>query len=198
MVDNVAEKVNKRSIKGRINRYFDLIGKETIHDNGVVDVHGCVKMRIAAGFIPVQWGKIEGHFECSHCYIESLQGSPTTVGGDFFCHANQLASLQGAPSRVGGDFNCKNNPLKSLQGLPEYIGGMIFLDYDPELPLLRLLTAEHRFRFLNTHEYSVANKIADVLNQFAGQGKRGVPACVVALNNLQKELGVDIRENIKW
>ena len=39
--------------------------------------------------------------------------------GDFNCYNNKLTTLEGAPSSVGGDFSCSfNNNLTSLEGAP--------------------------------------------------------------------------------
>jgi hypothetical protein len=47
----------------------------------------------------------------------SLEGSPTSVGGDFSCDNNSLTSLEGSPTSVGGNFYCYDNPVYQVYNL---------------------------------------------------------------------------------
>ena len=137
-------------------------------------------------------------FYCQNNQLESLDGAPAWVGKDFDCRKNQLTTLEGAPKYVARHFICNNNPLTSLKGMPDYIGGQFWFEYDPQLPLLRALVAKEGIGTHPDPKYPYSDKIIATMNLFKGQGKRGVPACMVALNNLQKELGIDISANIRW
>jgi len=64
-----------------------------------------------------------GHFGCSVNKLTSLEGAPSSVGGDFYSYKNNLTTLEGAPSSVGGNFSCYNNQLTSLEGAPSSVGG---------------------------------------------------------------------------
>jgi len=64
-----------------------------------------------------------GYFNCFNSNLTSLEGAPSSVGGDFGCSFNQLTSLEGAPSSVGGHFSCSYNNLTSLEGAPSSVGG---------------------------------------------------------------------------
>ena len=168
---------------------------------------------------------VGGIFSCSSNQLTSLQGAPSSVGGKFYCHDNKLTSLQGAPSSVGGSFDCSYNKLTSLQGAPSNVGdsficednqltslqgapssvdGKFTLDYSPNLPLLRTIVAKVGVSFENRIRYpTIVGRIEETLNQFKGQGKRGVPTAIIALLKLEKELqkedpSINIRENIKW
>lgn len=66
---------------------------------------------------------VKGDFECNHCALTDLKGSPRIVNGDFNCSGNELKTLEGGPIRVYKDYNCSNNPLKTLNGAPVLIGG---------------------------------------------------------------------------
>ena len=190
--------VDKEEIKQQFNLFFDISGIMTVADDGKVNVTGTVELRGTHSHFPVQFDIVGGNFECYHAGLHSLQGSPSKVKNGFDCTNNQLISLEGGPDWVGGEFYCGRNPLESLKGAPSYIGEEFYLSYDPNLPLLRTLVAKKGVRFQNQKEYPIAKKIQEVLNQFAGQGKRGVLPCTKALLTLEKELGIDIRANIRW
>ena len=215
--------VDKAKIQEIINQYFWINGKKktTIQDDGTVDVSADVELIIPYDILPFKFGRVDGDFDCRGKGLKSLQGCPYWVGGQFDCRYNKLISLEGAPETVGkgfdcegnqletlqgapriipGWFDCHDNPLKSLQGAPEEVGSNFILDYSPSLPLLRLLATKSKILFSreSRDNYPYAVRIEEILNQFAGQGKRGVPACMVALNNLQKETGTDISGNMKW
>ena len=184
-----------------LKKYFKIYGDITIADDGRVSVAGVtvdVKLKGQHSHLPVQFDIVEGDFDCWNKGLQSLQGSPTKVKGAFVCANNQLLSLEGGPDWVGHNFVCVGNPLESLKGFPSYIGGWFVCDYDPSLPLLRTLVAKNGVIFHNKREYPFAVKIQDVLNQFKGQGKAGVLKCSHALLTLEKEIGIDIRANIKW
>ena len=72
--------------------------------------------------------KVSRNFSCSKNSLTSLEGAPSTVGGDFYCYNNSLTSLEGAPSTVGGDFDCSYNSLTSLEGAPSTVGGYFYCD----------------------------------------------------------------------
>ena len=190
--------VDKAEILKTLKINFDINGDITIADDGRVSVTSGVELRGNHSHLPVQFDIVGGNFDCGYADLQSLKGSPTKVGGAFGCSNNQLLSLEGGPDWVGHNFVCVGNPLESLKGFPSYIGRIFFCNYDPSLPLLRTLVAKDGVYFQNKRKYPFAKKIQDVLNQFAGQGKAGVLKCSHALLALEKELGIDIRANIKW
>jgi len=103
--------------------FFD-IEDYNINDDLTVDVNGNVDLsdkRLTR--IPITFGKVTGHFDCSVNNLKSLSGAPKEVGGNFSCLYNNLTSLKGSPKEVGGDFNCFENNLTSLKGSPKEVGG---------------------------------------------------------------------------
>jgi hypothetical protein len=113
---------NKKDIVAKLNE----LGVEnyTICDDGSVDVDGTVDISFKnLKKIPVQFGIIKGDFNCSNNKLDSLKGSPHSVGVSFFCHKNRLTSLEGAPQSVGKAFVCSNNTLRSLEGAPLSVDG---------------------------------------------------------------------------
>ena len=105
------------------------------------------------GFI-INFGEIDGSFECNSLELVSLKGAPQRVGGNFWCFNNKLTSLEGAPQEVGvwclcfknnltslegapkkvlGGFDCSRNQLTSLKGAPQEVGGDFFCSENPNL-----------------------------------------------------------------
>ncbi len=80
--------------------------------------------------ISIQFYHVDGYFDCSSNYLESLKGSPQYVGRDFYCAYNQLTSLKGCPQSISGDFYCAYNQLTSLKGCPQSISGNFYCDYN--------------------------------------------------------------------
>lgn len=129
---------------------------------------------------------VGGEFYCDNNQLSNLNGAPTKVGGNFICKSNQLTTLQGAPFEVAGDFNCINNPLMSLQGVPDHIGKWISLDYNPEVPLLRLCMYKGFTLLLGPTE------VIEILRAHAHQGRSG------ALKASLKLIRAGYRENARW
>ena len=115
--------VDKQEIQRLLNEYFEITGEIDIHEDGVVDVNGEVRLKKKTEKMPVQFGHVSGDFSCDYNILTSLQGAPSSVGGTVYCSKNKLTSLEGAPSSVGRDFFCTNNQLTSLQGAPSTVNG---------------------------------------------------------------------------
>ena len=99
------------------------IKKYTIRPNGVVDVDGHVDLIGVEGeyTIPVQFGKVTGHFCCSGTNILSLKGSPQIVHEQFVCSHTNITSLAGAPQSIGGNCICLFTQMTSLSGVDKII-----------------------------------------------------------------------------
>jgi hypothetical protein len=200
--------VDVAAIQELLKKNFDIIG--TVHvdpETGVVDVEGSVMDMKPMPKISVQFGTVTGLFGCSESRLESLVGAPHTVGKEFSCNKNRLTSLVGAPRSVGGGFWVNNNkltsleggpahvgsslqvlgnPLKSLDGMPVELKGTIWLDYNRELPLLRLLE-------LPDCMLSYApDPVKEILNKYMGQGKAGAIKAAVEL------VKAGYKENARW
>jgi len=96
---------------------------EYLIEDGVVNVFEDVDIidSSTAG-LPVQFGKIEGDFDCSVTGLRSLEGCPHTVTGFFNCSNNRLDTLVGCPQTVEKHLDCSNNVLESLKGSPRIVG----------------------------------------------------------------------------
>jgi hypothetical protein len=94
---------------------------------------------------------------------------------------------------VDGDFWCQHNQLlQSLYGLPTEIGGRLHMSYSKTLPLLRALVAKGGVSFESDQHKADADKVAEIINLYKGQGKR-------AMFNCQKDLeDAGFEGNAKW
>lgn len=167
------DKINKL-----LKKHFIIHGEVHVDaQTGIVDVQGSVTLnpKKIVSQLPVQFGRVTGNFHCHKNQLVTLQGAPTHVTESFSCAVNQLQSLDGAPSHVRGNFSCNDNPLKSLQGAPEYVGSTWYLDYDPELPLLRTLNTKRVFM------WPVPEAVAVILKKYAGRGKSHMLNCALEL-----------------
>ena len=92
---------------------------------GKVDVDGdfrCHRENLE-DFKGISFGSVSKNFDCYGNSLQTLEGSPETVGGSFFCYNNSLRTLEGAPKTVGGSFDCSHNSLQTLEGAPKTVGG---------------------------------------------------------------------------
>jgi len=94
--------------------------------DGVVNVDGDVYF-FDSGLdeldkIPWKFGVVTGSFNCSSCFLKTLENSPCTVGGSFDCSDNKLESLKYSPTIVGINFECNENIIKSLKHCPSHVG----------------------------------------------------------------------------
>ena len=96
----------------------------TQNSDGLINVDGDVYLRDKGlTKLPLNFGRVTGHFNCYQNNLTTLKGAPKEVGGQFHCAHNQLTSLEGAPREVGGDFHCGRNNLIKLEGAPIRVGG---------------------------------------------------------------------------
>ena len=179
-------------IQKLLDKHFVIAGTNTINSQGLVDVVGEVSWESTLTELSVKFGHVSGWFSCGGNQLTSLIGAPESVGGEFDCSDNQLKSLAGAPHSVGGDFRCTDNPLTSLAGAPLSIGGEFWCDYSATLPLMRALAAS------SIDIWHAPPGFTDVMNRYAGQGKRGMMKCASELLTLGKTLGLDLRANCRW
>lgn len=135
--------MNKRELEHTLDSFF--IRRYHIHDNFVVDVNDNVNLKdCQLTKLPCQFGRVSGYFNCSENFLTSLQGCPSSVGGDFrcsmnmplkslqfcppvvgqnfYCYCSQLTSLQYCPPTIVGNFSCFSNKLTSLEYCPDYVG----------------------------------------------------------------------------
>ncbi|SDK23161.1 hypothetical protein SAMN05192566_0725 [Methylophilus rhizosphaerae] len=96
----------------------------TINEDLTVDVNNNVDLeRCWLKELPVQFGKVEGFFDCANNQLTSLKGCPYEVDGYFACHNNKLTSLEHSPKYINGDFECDYNQLTSLEHSPLRVNG---------------------------------------------------------------------------
>lgn len=179
--------VDMDSIEKLLKHNFKINGKCQIDPGtGVVHILGPVATSKQFTRLPVQFGYVEGYFDCTHSQLTTLQGAPREVADSFYCNSNQLTNLIGAPVSAADNFNCSDNPLTSLEGAPEYVGNTFLLSYSSHLPLLRLCM------YKNVILKQCPNTVIEILKKHAGTGKAG------ALKAALELIGAGYRENAKW
>lgn len=104
------------------------IKKYVIHEDLTVDVNQNVLLsNCKLESFPIQFGVVNGDFDCSNNNLISLKGSPYKVKGAFDCANNNLVSLLNGPSFVGKNYIANNNQLEDLEYISPYIGQSIIL-----------------------------------------------------------------------
>ena len=109
----------ERSIEDWCNYYN--INSYTIIDNIINVARNVYISNINSEKIPVQFGIVNGSFNCSYNKLISLNGCPKEVGGYFDCSNNELSSLEGCPEKVRYKFYCHSNNLTTLKYHPKII-----------------------------------------------------------------------------
>jgi hypothetical protein len=189
----------QQEIWNKFKIYYDAqhVKRVEFDDENKLLITGDVMAAMGSAGLNVRFGKLNGNFIANGMGFRSLRGSPEEVTGSFSVSRNRnLTSLEGAPLKVGEDFaayGCKltnligapreigisfmvfNNPLESLDGMPDHIGGTISLNYEPDLGLLRVLVAK-TVDFSPGQSQVSWDKVIEcqeILNKYAGQGRRG-------------------------
>lgn len=117
----------------QVKKWLDDMGisKYTINEDLTVDVDGNVFINHKhLKYIPIQFGEVNGLFDCSYNELESLKGSPIFIYGEYRCNNNDLKSLEFAPKSIYGCFHCNGNSLTSLVGGPTYVNGDYYCYYN--------------------------------------------------------------------
>lgn len=107
----------------KIKKFLEAINvkKYTIKDDYTVDVFEDVKMRLKLKNFPINFGYIDGDFDCSGCNLTTLIGSPDEITGNFICTNNDLTDLRYGPRLVSGNYDVRQSKLHSLEGSPAKI-----------------------------------------------------------------------------
>ena len=177
---------DKEQVKKILEQNFRIRGHLRISTKGVVTVTGDVDLTKSVSKLPVQFGAVSGNFWCNGGTLNTLVGSPTSVGGYFLCENNLLTNLQGAPKHVGTHFWCTENPLTSLEGAPEDVSQEFWCTYDEHLPLLRLIM------YNKVLISDVPDPVKQIIDKYMGQGKVG------ALKAAAELIKAGYKENARW
>jgi hypothetical protein len=143
----------------------------TIRPNGVVDVDGDVNLNKFKGkILPVQFGRVEGIFDCSDTNLTSFKGAPRIVGKVLNYNTSNVASLEGIPPWVGGNFGCFLRNVKSLSGIDKmvkHVGGG-FYTYGTTTHILGLLLIDGITEF--GFEVGGRVELHKIMNKYVGTG----------------------------
>jgi hypothetical protein len=116
-----------------------------INDDLTIDIEKDVNFRLKKmGDFPsyIQFGKINGGFDCSRCNMTTLRGCPTYVKKFFFCEKNKLTNLKFMPKYIGATFSACDNNITDLSDLNSTIMGDTWLSRN-------LLSEKEIFKFEN-------------------------------------------------
>ena len=132
-------------------------------DDGLVNVDGDVYLSYnKLTELPVNFGRVSGHFNCEDNNLTTLKGSPLYVSGYFSCSHNNLTNLKFSPVEVGGNYYCSfNDNLKTLRGLEEcFFMKKIYCDYT---------LVNELFKLFKGKEWSCAdvNHLNDLIDEFS-------------------------------
>ncbi len=148
------------TVQRNVTRLNQLKGKDGKFLVGTVNVTGYVYLGdMDLDRLPVRFGAVSRHFNCSKNRLTSLEGAPSSVGGNFYCHTNRLTSLRGVHRilrRIDGGLYIVGNKIKS--------GGI-------GLILVEGLT-----------EIEGDQPAFAIINKYLGQGNRGILLCQEALH----------------
>lgn len=139
-IKRLEKKVLRENNEDLLSRY--IFGKYSLNSRGLIDVNGSVDFEnsnISSILEIGRFGKVTGSFVCSaNPNLESLEGSPSWVGGQFRAEDCSLRSLKFAPRYVGEGLILTGNKLKSLDYCPIHIGGAVYIDYNELVSLIGL------------------------------------------------------------
>lgn len=224
--------MNREQIEQTVRDNFKFVGSVqlTVDTHGVVNVEGSLQLRNKKlQQIPVQFGTVTGSFEITSSAIHSLQGCPRVVLGTFSCDGcNNLTSLEGGPQTVHGYYDCqfssltslkgcatrvdrmldvRHNPLTSLEGLTPGVT-QIRLNWDPQLPLLRVLELPEGFQIPAPGQQSwdrTSQPWEKILEPYMGQGRAGAINAAIDLiregKKIQKQQDLSenpFKKNARW
>ena len=100
-------------------------------NNGLVDVNTHINLRYKKlTELPLNFGTINGNFDCNSNELTTLKGCPKIINGFFSCSFNRLTSLENGPSEVDGFYSATDNYLTDLVGLAKQINGDFYGDYN--------------------------------------------------------------------
>jgi hypothetical protein len=180
---------------GMLDHFFKFDEDELTVENGIVNCEGNISVKKIITKLPATFGEVKGTFNCMKNSLTTLLGSPK-VAGSFYAYRNNLQDLIGSPVTVAEVYSVTINPLTSLEGLPKEIGGELWLSYDRNLPLLRLMTCKWddlNFSNINNHIVKVTEMIYSLIQ------KKESFTTKELLWAFQKELSdAGFSENARW
>lgn len=125
----------EEKIKTWLSDYTNLKDGDYEIVDGIINAFKDVEVKLHNSTINfpsfIQFGYVDGNFDCSENDLTSLEGCPIKVKGIFNCDHNNLTSLVGSPKEVDGDYySCAYNSLETLKGSPEKIKGDFYCHHN--------------------------------------------------------------------
>lgn len=104
---------NKEDIKQWLEQQS--ITKYTINKDLTVDVDNSVILRNnELQNFPVQFGIVNGDFDCAYNQLTSLKGIPHKINGCLYCSHNQLTHFDCFPNYIDNHIYCSGNPIVNM------------------------------------------------------------------------------------
>lgn len=127
--------------------------------------------------IPLNFNKINGSFDISENFIESLEGSPKYIEVNFICHNNSLTSFKHSPNFIGGVYDCSRNDIRSFKYFPENAPGKLLCIGNPIYVIWDLFRDESKIDLFNEYdpirdEHTEPHILVDRLNDFLDSIKK--------------------------
>jgi hypothetical protein len=162
-----------------------------MHDGDRYEVQGHVRLHKVPpdGVCPIKFDSVQGSFVAPTMGLTSCKNLPHTVGGNLMLQGNELKDLSHAPDWVGRFMDIRGNPFHSLVGFPTHVEEYVVITYDPDLPLLRLLSAKQGITFADS---ATPVKVKQIMINHKGTGKPG------ALKAAAELIRAGFKENARW
>lgn len=191
MVKNPSD---EREIERMLQFFCELTLVESwnLDPQGLIDIEGDISIicnRLTQGHLPLAFGSVTGSFIARNCDLITLAGAPHSVGESILVTKNQLHDLKGGPEFVGNKYMVMDNPLTSLEGLATHVKDSLWMNYTPDLPLLRLVQVPHVFWHMN---HMPPPEVKTIIDTHVGKGKGAVLNFALEL----KKAG--FVENARW
>lgn len=133
LINFIKNQIEIKHEKARIKRWlsYQRIMHYQINSDLSVDVDGSVDISgNSLKRIPIQFGRVNGNFNCSRNLLKSLKGCPQVVLGNFSCDHNPLQSFEYSPKYVKSEYRCHPSPLQTLENFKTRVEGLLILSGD--------------------------------------------------------------------
>ena len=176
----------------------------TINDNLTVDFFCPVYLQRAVHELPIQIGKIEGHFSCNGCELKSFKGFPRIIQGflearqnkltnfDYFpeviegsidLYENQLTKVYNLPKVINDGLNLNSNKITSLEGFPELINGTLRIMSNNLTNLKGSLKKVNGQLYCDNNKITSLEGMPEVTGDFSAQEN-----CLISLKGISQSI----------
>ena len=183
--------IDTEQIYQTLDRYFHWSGYPSIDPiTGEVDISGdvnslsnCKRLKQ----LPVRFSTITsyGNFILTNVdMLKTLDGCPREVHGNFIISGTNCRDLKGAPQSVGNGAQFLMPQLQSLEGLPAKISQWLDINWQPRLPLLRILLVRglEDGVYIKHDDGGNIDDLEAIINRYLNTGRDGIIPCAAELH----------------